>query len=509
MIDSRTSRFRAMLTLLVALAAAVGILTTSTPAAAFCGFYVSESEGSLYNNATRVAMMRDDQQTVMSMQNNYAGPAEDFAMVVPVPEVLEKKQVKTLDDQVFGRLDRLTSPRLVEYWQKDPCHEPPRRRPAANEVQMMGSSSASADTSEGTREKVTVEAKFDVGEYEVVMLSAEESTALDTWLRGNDYNIPDGAAEHFKPYIEQGSRFFVAKVNLEKVEYADGQAVLSPIRFHYESQDFKLPVRLGLINSRGSQDLIVYLLAKDQRYEVANYPNATIPTNLPVEESVKGEFAAFYDAMFERLLEDRPRAVVTEYAWTATKCDPCPVPPLEPGHLKTLGADVVSGGSENDGGDISFPSGGSRNTPQGWTVTRLHTRYSKESLGQDLVFEEAPSIRGGRGEPQGGGGDMEHQTARKSHRNNFQARYYIRHFWSEGADCEVPDWGRWGEPPNDRSRDPNAAGDLGFEGTSGDVSLESSIEQESVPNIGRLDGKQSRSEGRSSSGGDGESGEGE
>jgi hypothetical protein len=507
----RTSRYRAMLGLAAALAAALAILTTSSPAAAFCGFYVSESEGSLYNNATRVAMMRDDQRTIMSMQNNYAGPAEDFAMVVPVPEVLEKEQVKTLDDQVFRRLDRLTSPRLVEYWQQDPCYKPRRRRRAADEVQIMASPTASADAEGGAREKVTVEAKFDVGEYEVVMLSAEESTALDTWLRENNYNIPDGAAKYFKPYIEQGSKFFVARVNLEKVEYADGQAVLSPIRFHYESQNFKLPVRLGLINSRGSQDLLVYLLAKDQRYKVANYPNATIPTNLPVEESVKGRFAAFYDAMFERLLRDRPRAVVTEYAWTATKCDPCPVPPLEPGHLKTLGADVVSGDGESGGNTdiIGSPTRGARTATQGWTVTRLHTRYSKESLGQDLVFEKAHPIRGGRGEPEGGGGDMEHQTARKSRRNNFQARYFIRHFWSKGADCEDPDWGRWGGPPNGGGRDPNAAGDAGFEEPDGDVSLQSSIQQESVPNLGRLGGGQSRPEGRRSSGADGESGEGE
>ena len=43
-----------------------------------------------------VVLMRDGTRTVLSMQNNYQGPPEDFAMVVPVPVVLQKENVKTL-----------------------------------------------------------------------------------------------------------------------------------------------------------------------------------------------------------------------------------------------------------------------------------------------------------------------------------------------------------------------------------------------------------------------------
>lgn len=469
-------------------------LALPAPAEAFCGFYVSQSGESLYNNATRVAMMREDQQTVMSMQNNYAGPPEDFAMVVPVPVVLKKDEVKTLEDGVFDRLDKLTAPRLVEYWQQDPCWEP--RAALQNKSKFYDFDGAVVGGSAGaseTRSKVTVEAQFDVGEYEVVVLSAEESNALDTWLRDNEYNIPDGAEQYFEPYVQQGTYFFVAKVNLDKVEYDDGEAVLSPLRFHYEDDDFKLPVRLGLINSKGSQDLIVYLLAKNQRYRVANYPNRKMPTNLPVSESVKKNFGGFYDTLFEEVIADEPRAVVTEYAWTATKCDPCPVDPLGAGHLQTLGADVIEG----EEGEQRRR----RRRPAGWTVTRLHTRYSKESLGEDLVFEKAHPIKGGRGEPEGGGGTMDHQTARRASRNNYQARYYIRHFWSGEAECEDPNWGRWGGPPNDAERQTRAAGDMGFESTGGRVDLKSTVQQETVPNVGRIKEKGSQeSEGESSSG---------
>jgi hypothetical protein len=92
----------------------------ATPAHAFCGFYVSGADARLYNNATQVALLRDGVRTVLSMANNYQGPPEDFALVVPVPVVLQKENVKTLPRGVFERLDQLSAPRLVEYWEQDP-----------------------------------------------------------------------------------------------------------------------------------------------------------------------------------------------------------------------------------------------------------------------------------------------------------------------------------------------------------------------------------------------------
>src|SRR5262249_57091440 len=69
-------------------------------------------------------LMRSGNHTVMTMSNNYKGPPENFAMVVPVPVVLKKEQVKTLAMDVFKHVDELSAPRLVEYWEQDPCFQP-------------------------------------------------------------------------------------------------------------------------------------------------------------------------------------------------------------------------------------------------------------------------------------------------------------------------------------------------------------------------------------------------
>src|SRR3990167_2849593 len=84
-------------------------------ARAFCGFYVAPTDAPLYADATMVALMREGTRTALSMSNNYKGPAASFGVVVPVPVVLKKENVKTLDKGIFQKLEALSAPRLVEY----------------------------------------------------------------------------------------------------------------------------------------------------------------------------------------------------------------------------------------------------------------------------------------------------------------------------------------------------------------------------------------------------------
>src|SRR5437763_8744231 len=108
----------------------VGLLAPSV-ASAFCGFFVAGNDAKLTNNASQVVLMRKGNRTAMTMSNTYQGPPENFAMVVPVPVVLHKEDVKTLPPEVFDRVDSLSAPRLVEYWEQDPCRVPePMAAPA-------------------------------------------------------------------------------------------------------------------------------------------------------------------------------------------------------------------------------------------------------------------------------------------------------------------------------------------------------------------------------------------
>jgi hypothetical protein len=311
-------------------------------AGAFCGFYVAGADTELYSNATMVVMMREGTRTVLSMQNNYQGPPKDFALVVPVPVVLSENSVKTLSRDIFERVDKLAAPRLVEYWEQDPCSPLVKQEEAFLDEGGTGTGTGYG-AGGGAPGQVVVEAEFAVGEYEIVILSAKDALALETWLTARGYKIPAGAARYLRPYVERGEKFFVAKVDIDKVIYKDGMATLSPLRVHYDAEEFSLPIRLGLMNARDTQDLIVHILAPGQRYQLANYPNMTIPTNLVVDSAARDRFGELYAALFDATLEKHPGAVITEYAWDAGTCDPCPDTPLTPGELSTLGLDVLRG----------------------------------------------------------------------------------------------------------------------------------------------------------------------
>ena len=400
-------------------------LLTPVAADAFCGFYINGAGGEMFNNATQVVLMRHGTRTVLSMQNNYQGPPTDFAMVVPVPVVLKETDVKTLTKDVFAKVDAMSAPRLVEYWEMDPCA--PDYYPEERVFNMAAAPTGAVEAEDKAGGYgVKIEAQFTVGEYKIVILSAKESTGLDRYLRDQKYKIPAGAEPLLRPYVAAGSKFFVAKVDPTKVRFENGQAMLSPLRFHYDSDEFSLPIRLGLANAKDKQDLIVNILSPNQRFELANYKNVTIPTNLDVKNDVRKRFGEFYAALFDRTIEQNPGAIVTEYAWDASSCDPCPGPMLDYGDFTTLGADVLS------------------EQQYGFVLTRLHARYGKDGAPDDLVFRKAEPIVGGR-EHLVDGKKLE-ERSRPDSMNNFQGRYAIRHRWEKPVKCENPKYGRWGGP---------------------------------------------------------------
>lgn len=369
----------------------VALLVNMSPALAFCGFYVAQADGELYNQASQVIMARDGDRTVLTMANDYQGDVEDFALVVPVPVVLKAEQVQVQDPKLIKRIDNFSAPRLVEYFDDNPCR---RERPILRESAAPQSAGARAQSADSLG--VTVEDEFNVGEYSIVILSAKESNGLETWLQQNNYNIPDGASELLQPYIRQNLKFFVAKVNLDKYNPEEFTS-LRPLQMAYESPRFMLPIRLGTLNAQGNQDLLVYILSPKGQAEVTNYRTVKIPSDVEIPVYIKEDekFREFYNAMFEKSWEkNNGKTVFLEYAWDMSKCDPCSARPLNDEELKDAGVFW-------DDSSVF--------------ITRLHVRYNRNLYPQDLRFQETPN------------------------RDFFQGRYVIRHPYEGQANCSEAD----------------------------------------------------------------------
>ncbi|MGC2496048.1 DUF2330 domain-containing protein [Candidatus Binatus sp.] len=393
----------------VSLALAIIALFLATPhdARAFCGFYVGKADEPLVNHASQVVIAHHDDKTVISLMNDYQGEPSDFALVVPVPVVLQKGQVHIGDRELFQKIDAYSSPRLVEYYDPDPCEI--MRPMAMGAAAGMARSEAAAvpGYKEADALGVKIEAEYTVGEYDIVILSAKESMGLQTWLQQSGYKIPIGADRALEPYIRSDMKFFVAKVNLTE-HNRTGLTYLRPLQFAFDSPKFMLPIRLGMINSQGPQDLVVYMLTENGRVETTNYRTVKLPTGMDIPEYVRDDFGDFYKAMFdEQVKHNDMRAVFTEYVWNMGWCDPCAGPPLSRDELKSLGVFWLD---DQQGGVPRFRPGGFMpyQQPGGPTpvmLTRLHVRYSADTFPEDLIFQETQ--------------DQE----------NFQARYVMHRPW--------------------------------------------------------------------------------
>ena len=363
-------------------------------ASAFCGFFVAKADATLFNDRSEIILVRDGERSVITMSNDFKGDVKDFAMVVPVPVVLERDDIKVVDRSIFQMLDNYSAPRLVEYYDENPC-QPRVYMDMVMEAQAV--SGETKDEDKAMRMKangygVTIEAQYTVGEYDILLLSATQSTGLKDWLNDNGYKIPPTAEEVLDPYIRSNMKFFVVKVNL-KEKQAAGFDQLRPIQIRFESPKFMLPIRLGMANSSGVQDMIVYAFTRTGRVECVNYRTVKAPTDRNIPLFVKDRFGRFYKDLFQRAWRREGRnAVFLEYAWDVTPtwgnvcCDPCVGPP-------PMQQEFVDAGVNWTGGP---------NTAQAF-FTRLHVRYSRDKFPADLVFQVTPN------------------------RENVQARYILTH----------------------------------------------------------------------------------
>jgi len=363
------------------------LLASLAPSAhAFCGTYVASAGNDVYNSASEVAIVRQGTTTTLSVSNDVVGDPDAFAMLVPVPEVLDARDIHVLDPADFDLLRTYSMPRLVKYscgefaptyshpcpWMEVSCEDWFNDTITATSSSGTGSSGGtSGGGTGGGGVDVEVEAEYIVGEYLISVLSADESTSLLSWLDARGYAIDSDKADLLQEYIDAGSYFLAAEVH-EDAGVEDGQ-MLSPLQLRYESNVFGLPIRIGTSSSQGSQDLIIYTLTEPSsgRVGIANYPEFAVEDECMWIQSDE-TFDEFYAERFTEGYDYEPGADwVTEYGWLLVweqpKCDPCTGPPPETQEMANLGF---------------------RNNPDdpGFYFSRLHMRYTPDEATQDIVF---------------------------------------------------------------------------------------------------------------------------
>jgi hypothetical protein len=386
-------------------ALSLGALLQADFAHSFCGLYVAKADSQIFNKASQVVLARSGDKTVITMVNDFKGDPTEFAVVIPVPTLIQKDQINIGNKAIIDHLDAYTSPRLVEYYDQGPCQL------SVNELRLSRDAALPASKQSLRAEAlgVTVQAQYTVGEYDIVILSAKQGQGLETWLKQNGYRLPPGASNILGSYIKQQMHFFVAKVNLQ-AQSKLGFSYLRPIQVAFQSPKFMLPLRLGTLNADGPQELFIYTLTPNGRVEPTNYRSVKLPTGMDLPIYIKARFKDFYRDMFQQQVRQADmRAVFTEYAWDMNWCDPCAAEPLSFDELRSLGVFWFAERKSQEARRFA-PSGDARDV----FVTRLHLRYDAERFPEDLVLQETAD------------------------RNNFQTRYVLRHPWKGIDDASCP-----------------------------------------------------------------------
>jgi hypothetical protein len=479
--------------LLGAATLALAVLSGPRPAAAFPGFFASKKQEPIKTYSTQIAVMKRGADTVVSVMPDYEGPLEGFAMVLLVPADVTSEKVTTLKRDFIDRLDTLSAPRFHEYWEQDPCDPGPVEQEWERNLKVDGAASGplggGAPTPEAGALKpakelfLDVKAKQKEGEYKFTLLEA--GADVTAWLTSHGYRAPEGAAAALKPY--GALRPLVAEVDPKRIELVGGdRAQLSPVRFATSQPFDTIPSRVGLLNTPKEQELIIYVIDPESRYEAKNYTTIFPPTNVQLDFTAKERMGEFYNALYDLILQKHPQSFLSEFAWPADGCgQPCATEPLMISELLSLGADVF---------EQSVPDAERHPKPPDLTkeqektfkdtikdlkpkekrerekvfkaeritvverqallarhkyvVSRLHYRYDAKNLPKDPQLGAAPAASGGTAQPKGKDGEASTEI-KTGDANKLQIRYNNFHPWVPVIQCPNPDRYRWGKAGRD------------------------------------------------------------
>jgi hypothetical protein len=194
-------------------------------------------------------------QTTLYDQIRYAGSPSSFAWVLPIHGTVA---VGLSADVLFDSVDVLTATQITA----PPSNCP---SPSCGGGLTLGPSAAASDAAVNAG-VVTVTKQENVGPYATVQLHATDSSALDTWLVQNGYDIPAAVQPVLDAYVAEGFDFLAMKLLPDQ-----GVQAMRPVRVTTGGASLSLPLRMAAIGTGVTVGITIWVVS-DGRYEPQNFP---------------------------------------------------------------------------------------------------------------------------------------------------------------------------------------------------------------------------------------------
>ena len=243
-------------------------LIAPVDAAACGGFFCSSVPIDQSKERIVFAVDEDEGKVETHVQIFYAGAAEEFAWILPVPGTADDlPQVGISSDELFTQLEWRTAPTFNLEWREEgDCEYGGGYYPGLYDYAVA----ESADDSDGAGGGVEVLEKTQVGPYDQVTLAADSASELITWLQANDYDLPDDMTGPLEPYVH-GGMFFVAL----KLSNDQDAGDIAPVKINYSATSAMIPLVLTAVAATDDMRLQPYVLS-NRRAVPDNYLHVQI-----------------------------------------------------------------------------------------------------------------------------------------------------------------------------------------------------------------------------------------
>jgi len=203
----------------------------------------------------RMLLAVSSTQSTLYDQIKYSGSPSSFAWVLPIHGTVT---VGLSADVLFNSIDTLTATQITA---------PPQNCPTPNCTFNGPAGFGAADNaSTGTEAPVQVLAQAIVGPYATVQLHSSDSSALDSWLIANGFNIPAAVQPILDAYVKEGFDFLAMKLLPNQ-----GVQAMRPVRVTTPGASFSLPLRMASVGTGAVTGITIWVVGEG-RYEPQNFP---------------------------------------------------------------------------------------------------------------------------------------------------------------------------------------------------------------------------------------------
>jgi len=280
-----------------------GALCLAAPAAEACGcFAPPDPTVPVVQAGERILFSMKDGVVTAHVQIQYAGDAQDFGWLLPLPSV-PTLQLGT--DEVFTTLVNRTQPkyRLTRQFEGE-CGFGPLRSFGLSENTSVASAGAPPAQDADSSSPLVIQDS--IGPYDYAVLKADSKDEMFQWLTDNRYFIPVGTDQTVGNYIRPGAFFLALKLKSGK-----SAGDLQPVVLQYPSQLPMIPIILTSVAAQPNMGVQVWMLGTGRAIP-RNFHHAVV-NDAVIDWQTGGQN---YNDVIIRAAKSAPEkhAFVTEYA---------------------------------------------------------------------------------------------------------------------------------------------------------------------------------------------------